>query len=678
MQDGLYLHNTWVAQVEVAITKQANDLSNPTAINSNYANLFTLPDTSAIRSLLQNAEQVDAGGRDPYRLIPAKLIDEGEVIFSGNAALLSFQGGWKVSLTAALKGLFEQLADLKLANLDLSRYDHPWTIPTIISLAGKSEGVIYPAIDYGSVDNGVFAQDTLTPAIYAKSVINTMLNQFSYRAVGDWQKDMLYNRLIIPFVEDEPVAHDLDWQQARMARVTVTGVRILGPKGSIDTILEFNRDAEPLAGWVDGAQNNFKAESFRYVCDVAMRLHVTASHTSSLKVDFGAVETILAIEKNGQHVAEERVAHGGPWGAFTFPGANLFINLDEHIDCVAGDQIQIRFISRKQTTFAQFTRVGVISEESTWAFFQPDVAIKAGDTWLVSTNMPDLTCAELLKSVALMMSGTYEVNEVARTIELRTLDAVIANEANTQDLSHCIEESTEPENAVTISPYGQRNLLKWKQQDDKTLIGWGDGVITCGAQNIPLEATLFELPFSAVISSSVSLAGYGSPPFIKTRVISGSGANVQVSRQAAPPCLLLAEPTRTVMVTVNVVNDDLSVSKTPIPLTGCWWHARPEGVVTVANAFGLGFDRPLSVYTREQTMSQRYFNALRRMLRRPRQLTPSVYLRPVDFATLDLYAPVRLRAVRAGSLDLNDNFYYLSKVPNYISGRTCTMVLVPY
>lgn len=678
MQDGLYLHNTWVAQVEVAITKQANDLSNPTAINSSYANLFTLPDTSAIRSLLQNAEQVDAGGRDPYRLIPARLIDEGEVIFSGNATLLSFQGGWKVSLTAALKGLFEQLADLKLADLDMSRYDHPWTIPTIISLAGKSEGVIYPAIDYGSVTAGVFAQDTLTPAIYAKSVINTMLSQFGYRAIGDWQSDVLYNKLIIPFVEDEPVAHDLDWKQARMARVTVTGVTPIPFKGTYNEIIQFNRDAEPLANWTDGKQNNFKAESSRYVCDVAMRLHVVAFQQLSLKVDFGAVECILVVEKNGQSVAEERVAHGGPWGAFTFGGPNVMITLDEHIDCVAGDQIQIRFITRKQTTFAQFDRVGFLNEESSWAFFQPDIAIKAGDTWLVSTNMPDLTCAELLKSIALMMSGTYEVNEVARTIELRTLDAVIANEANAQDLSHCIEESAEPENAVTISPYGQKNLLKWKQQDDKTLIGWGDGVITCGAQNIPLETTLFELPFSAVVPSSVSLAGYGSPPFIKTRVISGSGANVSVSRQSAPPCLLLAEPTRTVMVTVNVVNDDLSVSKTLIPLTGCWWHSRPEGVVTMANAFGLGFDRPSSVYTREQTMSQRYFNALHRMLRRPRQLTPSVYFRPVDFATLNLYAPVRLRAVRAGSLDLNDNFYYLSKVPNYISGRTGTMVLIPY
>lgn len=78
MLDGLYFFNTWVAEVEVVLNKQANDLTSPSTLNTSYANSFTLPDTVLLRSLLQNAEQVDSGGRDPYRLIPAKLIDVGE------------------------------------------------------------------------------------------------------------------------------------------------------------------------------------------------------------------------------------------------------------------------------------------------------------------------------------------------------------------------------------------------------------------------------------------------------------------------------------------------------------------------------------------------------------------------------------------------------------------------
>lgn len=673
MDNGLYFWNTWVAEVEVAITKQANDLTNPTQVQSTYANLFTIPDTQTVRRLLQNAEQVDAGGAHPYRLIPAKLIDGGEVIFSGNASLLSFQGGWKVSLAAALKGLFDALADTKLAELDLSRYDHKWTLDTIATFSDATEGVVYPVIDYGSLDNGVFAQDTITPAVYAKTLIHTMLSSRGYRAIGSWLNDPLFNRIVLPFTGSEPQAHDSEWQQARMARVTVTGKTPLPPFDDIDTILPLNRDNEPLSNWVDGKQNNFKADRYTYVCDVSMRLHVQAYQEFLLQIDFGGFEAMLIVLKNGQEVAQEYFDAGGP-----YTQKLVTLSLDEYVECQAGDEIQIRLRLQNKSLIAQGSHVGFLSDETTWASFEPDTTVRTGDVWPVAQNLPDLTCADLLKSVALMMSGTFDCNDVAKTLELRTLDSVLAAEEQATDLSHCIEESVEPENAVTISPYGQKNLLKWKAQDDKTLTGYGDGVIGCLAQNIPHEATLFELPFSAVIDSKTNIGGYGNPPFIKTRVVSGSGATVQVQKQAAPPCLLLVEPTKPVNVTVNAVNADLTTSKRTVAIMSCWWYSRPNGAQTFTNAFGLAFDRPDGITTREQTMSGRYFTAMVRILRRPRQLTPSVYLRPIDFATLNLYAPIRLRAVRAGSLDLNDNFYYLNKVSNYVSGQACTLVLIAY
>lgn len=676
MEDGLYFFGQWVADVEVALSKQANDLTNPAQMQATYANLFTIPDTTALRTLLQNAEQLDAGGPDPYRLIPAKLVDDGETVFSGNATLLTFQGAWKVSLTAAVKGLFDQLADLKLGDLDLTRYNHLWAVDTINTFANATDGIVYPAVDYGSITNGVFAEDTLCPAIYAKTLVSVMLQKCGYRAIGDWLNDPEYNRIILPFVEEEPQAHDADWQQARMARVTVTGVFPIPPFSTFDGILQFNRDNEPLNNWVDGKQNNFKADSVRYVCDVAMRLHVTAYQEYFLQIDFGGVEGILMVLKNGQNVVQLREAHSGPYNMTG--AAQEQLRLDEYIDCLANDEIQIRFVLQKFTTLAQFQHIGYISDATTWASFEPDTTVRKGDTWPVAENLPDMTCADLLKTIALKCSATFDVDDVAKTIRLRTLDSVIANEANATDLSHCIEESVEPENSAVISPYGQKNLLKWKEQEDKTLIGYGDGVITCNAQNIPLETPLFELPFSAVVDSKNTIPGYGSPPLIQTRVITGSGASVDVQRKAAQPCLLLVEPTKAVTVTVNVVAPDLSVVPTPVSLMGCWWHTRPSGVTTSTNSFSLAFDRPPGTTSGEQTQIQRYFGSLRRILRRPRQFTPSVVLRPVDLATLDLYAPVRLRRVRAGSIDINDNFFYLNKVNNYVSGQLCTLTLIPY
>lgn len=676
MIDGLYFWDKWVADVDISVTKQANDLTNPAQLQSSYANLFTLPDTTDLRRLLQNAEQIDAGGRDPYRLIPAKLIDEGEVVFSGNATLLSFQGGWKVSLAASMKGLFDQLADIRLSDLELSRYDHPWTIETIAGFAQNTDGIVYPAIDYGGLSAGAFAQDTLTPGMFAKTLISTMLQRYGYKTTGEWTSDLLYNRIVLPFVDAEPKAHDDDWRIARQARVTVTGVRSIEAHNSFNVIVEYNRDNEKLSNWIDGSANNFKAETFRYVCDVPMRLRVHAYQRFKLKVSIGAVECFLIVEKNGQNVAEIREEFGAPFNLLMQRPTTL--SLDEVIECRAGDQIQIRLIVQKQTAICTYFVEGAMQEEDTWASFEPETTLSPGDTWPVAQNLPDMSCMDLLKTVALKCCGTFEVDDVAKTIRLRTLDGVIANEANATDLSTCVEESGEPENAVAIPPYGQKNLLKWKELDNKILKGYGDGVISCDAQNIPLETTLFELPFTAVVDSKTTIAGYGNPPFIETRLISGSGDTIRVEKKAALPCLMLVEPTKPVTVTVNVVTPELTVRPTEIPLTSCWWYTRPIGLSTSDNAFSLAFDRPAGATTAEQTLIIRYFGALRRVLRRPRLFSPPAYLRPATFATLDLYAPVRLRAVRAGSLNLNDNYYYINKVSNYQSGKPCSLTLIPY
>lgn len=677
MQDGLYFFGQWVTEVDVAITKQANDLTNPTQLNATYANIFQIPDTTAVRKLLQNAEQVDAGGVHPYRLIPAKLIDEGETIFSGFASLQSFQGGLKVSLSSAMKSLFDLLGDTKISELDLSRYDHLWTIESIATFAQNESGIVYPAIDYGSISNGIFPQDTLTPGIYAMTLIGAMLQANGYRPEGAWLSDSLIKRIVLPFVNDEPKGHSDQWRLDRQARVTVTGTFIFPPFNThFDGILQFNRDNEILNNWIDGAANNYKAESVRYVCDVPMRLHVTAFQKLQLKIDFGAVEYMLIVEKNGVNVAQEYDSQSGPYNLNLTQIIN--ITLDEYIECRAGDQIQIRLVIQKRTAIAQYVVTGFVRDTDTWASFEPDTRIISGDTWPVAANLPDITCAELIKSVALMCSGTFDIDDTARTVTLRTLDAVIANQPNATDLSNCIEESDEPENAFIIAPYGQKNLLKWKEQEDKNLIGYGDGVIACNAQNIPLETPLFELPFAAVTDSKTNIPGYGNPPFIQTRIISGEGTTVQVQKQSAQACLVLVEPTKPVSVIVNVVTPELTVVPTTIPLTACWWYTRPIGLVTPDNAFSLAFDRPMGASSAEQTLIQRYFGGLRRVLRRPRLLTVPLYLPPAKFATLNLYAPVRLRGVRAGSLDLNDNFYYLNKVNTYVSGKPCTISLIPY
>ncbi|GAB4038639.1 hypothetical protein [Spirosoma jeollabukense] len=679
MNDGLYLNDTWVAEVAPVLNFQVNDLTKPDKLSANYALTFQLPDTLLLRDLLENAEQVDAGGRYPYENPSAQLYEEGELIFSGFAKLKSFSAGWKVDLIQATKDLFEALGNKSLRDLDLSRFDHPWNLSTISSLAGATVGAVYPVIDYGSFDGKAFAADSIFPAVYVHTLIRQMLLETGYHASGGWLDEDLIKRLALPFVDDEPKSRDGQWVEDRSARVTV-GPRTTpeNPPYYTNKEIDFNPvsytvDNEIEHGWTDGKQNNFNTLLNAYIPDTAMRLHVQAYQEFSVDVQFGAVEATLQVLVNGQNMAQEYWSVSGPYNP---SGTKIdYIKLDEFVNVKKGDQVTIRFTYNKRTTFAQSHQFFPINPQTMWAEFSPDASVRNSDYWPVARNLPDLSCSDLLKTIALISSATLQVDEVKKTVRLITLDSVIAKTAEAVDWSTRVEESEEPELSATLEPYGQANSLKWKELDKVS--PFGDGLVRSGAANLPATAELFTLPFAACLPSGKSIADYGNPVQIITRILSGTGTEKTLTRTATTPRLILIEAGKTLEVQANRLTEENTVRNENVILTGAWWGERPVGLETLENRFTLAFDR-VATFQREQTLIQRYFSGLKRVLRRPRSLSVPVYLRPEDISTLDLTVPIRLTQVRAGSLDISDCYFYLNQIENYSPGQPCRLNVVPY
>ncbi|GAB3994671.1 hypothetical protein GCM10028807_32800 [Spirosoma daeguense] len=695
MIDGLYFDKTWVAEVGTVLNIQANDLTKPDTLNTTYSLSFQLPDSLIVRDLLENAEQLDSGSKHPYVPIPARLIDRGDVIFSGIAKLSSFQAGWKVNLVGAEKGLFDILQALSLRDLDFDRYNHKWNVAAINELAGKTEGVVYPVVDYGNYDSNTFAADAVFPAMYVHTAIRQMMKQAGYRIVGDWLEDDVIKRLAMPFVYDQPQAREQSWIDDRKARVTVAAPPIVRPQG-INIILPFTVDND--GQWFDGAKDNFKPGLNAYQPDVAMRLKVQASQTFGVYISSGAIEAKLTVEVNGQpakrsngEIAQTYLSLSGPYNLSGTKTDTLV--LDETIDCRANDQVRIRFQFGKRTVLADYQAVLIIEPEKTWASFTPDPHIYPNDTWLVAQNLPEMSCTDLLKTLALLTSSSYQVDTFKKTVELIRLDHVIARVNEAVDWSTKLEESTEPELNVTLDPYGQVNYLRWKQFDFPAELSptksnstttssatprplqYGDGTITSNSANLPAFTELFELPFAACQLSTASITNYGSPLLIRTRRLTGSPPTLE--RTATTPRLILIDAQTIVQTQANETNPSGVTSKVSLKLTGCWWAPRPFAIIRPETAFALAFNKTPDM-GREQTMAARYFQGLLRILRRPRAFSPSMQLEPIDIATLDLTRPIRLQKVRAGSLQISDSFFYLNKIANYTGNQPCVVTLIPF
>lgn len=675
MKDGLYINNTWVSDVDCSLTFQGNDLTKPDARTASYSNSFTLPDSQVVRDLMQGGEQIDAGGPNPYRQLPAFVIDEGERTFEGVVEFVSFSAGWKVNLLESVVSFFDAIKDKMLTKLDLSRLNHPWTLQHITALAGNTEGVVYPMIDYGGIDAGIVPYDTMCPSVYAKTIFGQICKEAGYKPVGDWLTDPFFEVLALPFVGADPKAHDDQWIDDRTAKITANGTTNsikLEDGHTVDMIIPFSVDSMVLDGFTQGKLKPFKTDRHSYVCPNNMRLKIQAQIMYVSIVRFGAADIEFILEKNGQQVAKTYYSKGGYYDGLNIPE---IIVIDETIDCVAGDELQFRLTGSSRTNLSDYAYYFSLLPGETWVSFIPDGLVHLGDTWPVAENLPaDISCSDLVLTLAKAMCGTFVVDDHRKTVKFSGFDEVINNIPDARDWSLNVDESTEPDMLVQFDGYGANNICKWKEADEKKNVGYGDGVIPSPTITFPKEETLFELPFMACIPSENQIGGYGNPVLIKTRSISRSGDTTNINKNDASARLVLIEPTKTVSVqtrTLTPAGDFLDVAVT---LTACWWAIRPVGAKTDNNAFSLAF-LPVLKQT-EQPLIDRYFKGLKRVLRRPRMLTASFYLQPTDIATLDLSVPIRLQKVRVGSIEVNDNTFYLNKLGPYRSGMTCTAVLI--
>lgn len=137
----------------------------------------------------------------------------------------------------------------------------------------------------------------------------------------------------------------------------------------------------------------------------------------------------------------------------------------------------------------------------------------------------------------------------------------------------------------------------------------------------------------------------------------------------------MVDATVTVEVPTKIFNEAGVLVPAMATLCSAWFSKRPGISARPQTAYCLCFDA-VTGQIGEHTLIQRYYEGLKRVLRRPRMLTVDLLLSPADITGLNFGVPIRLRNVRAGSMYLNDGYYYLNKISNYFSDLPCEVTLI--
>jgi hypothetical protein len=139
----------------VAITRQDNDITKPDTVQAAFSTNFALPDDVATHKRLDLAHLGTSLSTAPYQGRGVALEASGvEVLPSARLRLSDYtpRTGYTGNLLAGNKTFYDQLGDKTLRHLDLSAFDHEWTLANVVAGAAHSsykQGYVYDLYDCG-------------------------------------------------------------------------------------------------------------------------------------------------------------------------------------------------------------------------------------------------------------------------------------------------------------------------------------------------------------------------------------------------------------------------------------------------------------------------------------------------------------------------------------------------
>ena len=209
--------------IAISCTYSIADIKNPESRNANYSKTISIPGTKNNNRLFGQMFEIGISGTfNPNIKIPAEIVIDSVTTMSGYMQLLAITKSDKnkIEYSCAVIGrvgnIFQNLSDAKLEDLDLSEYDHAYSLTNVadswsiqIQKNGSNyafalgEGYVYPLIDYGfDSTHTIWRVDNMFPAIYVKQLLDKIFKYAGYIYSSTFLTSTFFKRLIIPFNGD--------------------------------------------------------------------------------------------------------------------------------------------------------------------------------------------------------------------------------------------------------------------------------------------------------------------------------------------------------------------------------------------------------------------------------------------------------------------------------------------
>jgi hypothetical protein len=706
----------------VAITRQDNDITKPDTVQAAFTTSFALPDDVDTHRRLAQPQLGTSLSPTPYKGASACLEASGVEVLPG--ARLTFDDytprtGYTGKLLAGNRGFYDLLlnpdgSDKTLRQLDLSAFDHDWTLGAVAQGAGHSswqQGYVYDLYDRGlgapvqpAAGSSKLFEAGYWPSTYARAVLEAIFLGAGVKRKGELPA--IFDTALLPAVQAFGYS-----EVTRAAHELVAGYR---PTDLARTFEDEQNNATPY-GWTlpyrhvagtgfDAVDNTnlhqggavaFNAATYTYTVTLPGFYDIKAEQQVAIycnPVLNGEVAAALEIQINGVRVDVDSIRGNGNQDT-------TLTALAERQLLKVGDTITTRYL------FDGFGG-GIFGNgpfDESWTLLpigQLSVQLLSdfppGGRVHLAEWLPAMTQKEFIKNFIQCYGLTQTTDPYTAAVTFRQTAQVVADPRRTgQDWSALRDGSQPAKRSWKLGDYAQRNWFRWQADDSNTAYAqavfeqshagqpWNDqaaqaaaqafgaGYLDNGAGDTSLPATkdVLTLPFAA---SPVGGEGLLLVPYWKPRAGTDYQADLATIQDALDTGIYTAEEAQAARVkalgddfetqepgprfvyqllaTREVLLEDDAGDKQVVPLRLSYFVSR-------AQPEDLDFTRSLL---------PRYYPHLAAALLRPLVLRPSVYLSAAEMVAFDQLVPVWLEDEQA--------WFYVNKIDGWEDAEPSTPV----
>jgi hypothetical protein len=662
----------------IALTFQINNLAEVQNQQGNTSNQFKLPLTQRNRRILGFPDDIAFCTNAPYTQYPAKLVQDGLEIIPYAVAELNGIDQDTASITVlsgnvdffdAIDGKLYDMGDSTSqwsnygANLVWKAYDHTWNLQNAAGSQNKTDGWIWPVVDYGAISTSDYntAIDVRyqRPGFFIKTAVDLLLQSAGYKGAGSLLQNPLYPLLICQFANDSfdhgaDVQNNPDLQSITVQigqNQTVNHPNVLNNLGEIS----FSQIISDPSGLYSTAHNGYFVSeitsvtaTFSFSINFSSTNPTHTSDSSKLVIAILLYNDINTARPGAQQLAIQTIDYKDRGSQQTMMLINQVISFDQVLQPGQGIKIGYEFQGAVGSTFT--ITAGTFSVKNVVQ------TVQFGQTIQCERIFPDISQKDMLKDVLQHFGIICQTDNASKTISFNSLKDIVDNILIAKDwTSKCINQG------ITIyyqlGGYAQVNYLRYKQDDNVLPNYLADDQINIADATLASNTDLITSQYAPTLNRPWLTGNIAQILKIEPTATTNDFTISTQPRLLVDQKINLLASGKTVKFTDGTntipVNDTISVP----------YFYKPEGQYNLCFCDKTDVNNNLF-----PGMKRLYYPELQKILTQTKKIVRYFLLTPKDILELDLLIPVYLQQDNA--------YYYINKIDAWRKDQPTKVELV--